>query len=254
MRPKLLRACLPVFLALLSGCASAPGEPAALGRWSQEGNSLDDVTNGLMDNASRGFTRAETDVAPVGEQDPAGAPAVQRMLVHHGAVTVAVPRAEDAVATFLASIARRGGYLSRQEGTTVTARLPAEHFDAAFAELEQMGRVLDSRREASDVTEEYLDMGIRLENARRARDRLLELLAKAEKVEDMLAIEKELTRLTAEIESMEGRLKFLADQVAMATLTGAFRSESEGPAPPRRRHSRFAWIRAIGADRVLEGF
>jgi hypothetical protein len=116
--------------------------------------------------------------------------------------------------------------------------------------------VLGESRQANDVTEEFVDLGIRIDTARKARDRLLDVLAKAEKVEDILKIEAELRRLTEEIERMEGRKKFLADQVAMATLSATFVATAPPP-PPRPRppqRSRFHWINEIGADSMLEGF
>ena len=55
---------------------------------------------------------------------------------------------------------------------------------------------------------------------------------------------------------MEGRMKFLRDQVAMATLDIEFRSVAEAPPPPphRRRPSRFRWINQVGAANLMERF
>ena len=120
-----------------------------------------------------------------------------------------------------------------------------------------MGRVLAEQRQAEDVTEEFVDLGIRIDNARKARDRLLEILQKAEKVEDILKVEAEVRRLTDEIERMEGRKKLLADQVAMATLQATFVAKVEPAPPPPPRRSRqlspFDWINETGPETLLEG-
>ena len=63
-------------------------------------------------------------------------------------------------------------------------RVPAKHFDAAFAAVRDAGRVLSESRQANDVTEEFVDVGIRGDNARRSRERLPEVLKLAKKVED----------------------------------------------------------------------
>ena len=179
----------------------------------------------------------------------------RRMLVYTGQVNVEVPRAEDAAHAFLARIEQWGGYLQRQSGATLTVRLPAKHFDAAFASVRESGRVLSESRQANDVTEEFVDLEIRVGNVRQARGRLLEILKLAEKVEDILKVEAELRRLTDEIERMEGRLKYLRDQVAMATLRAHFQDVAEPPPVKRRRRpSRFRWVNRVGAGAVMEGF
>lgn len=178
-----------------------------------------------------------------------------RMLIYSGQVRVEVARAEDSAKAFLAKIEAWGGFLQQQTGTTVTVRVPAKHFDEAFAAVRDAGRVLSESRKAKDVTEEFVDLGIRVDNARRSRDRLLEVLKLAKEVEDILRVEKELRRLTEEIERMEGRLKFLRDQVTLSTLQAQFQSVAEAPAiRHRRQRSRFGWINHIGADALMEGF
>lgn len=224
---------------------------------------LDDVTSGLANNASRGLLNelqegvgVDADVSyKSGRQVDAAVPARERMLIYSGELQVEVPRAEDAGKAFLAKVESWGGYVQSQSGTSWTVRIPATRFDEAFEAVRTAGRVLAENRRANDVTEEFVDLGIRVDNARKSRGRLLEILEKAEKVEDILKIESELRRLTTEIERMEGRLKFLEDQVAMATLRAEFRSVRQAPPRKRqRRWSRFGWINKVGAAAVMEAF
>lgn len=182
-------------------------------------------------------------------------PVPGRLLVYNGQIKVEVSKPGESIEQFLAMVVEWGGYLQSQVDTTVTVRIPAMRFDAAFALLRESGRVLREQRRADDVTEEFTDLGIRIDNARKSRDRLLEVLQKAEKVEDVLAVEKELRRLTEEIERMEGRRKYLGDQVAMATMQADFQGLVEAPkAQHRRRPSRFHWINLVGAERVMGDF
>ncbi len=222
--------------------AAAPAEPAFdSNRWSSDGKAAgDDVSFGRRGG-------------------PAG-PAVaepERLLIQRGEMRLEVVRPEDSGRDFLAKVKAAGGYLLQQAGNTLTVRVPAAAFDETFLALRGMGRVLGESREASDVTEEFVDLGIRIDNARKARERLLEILQKAEKVEDILKVEAEVRRLTDDIERMEGRKKFLADQVAMATLTATFVAKVEPAAPPppkrSRQRSRFEWINEAGPESLLEG-
>lgn len=198
--------------------------------------------------------RRENDARRGGPKAPA---AVERLLIQRGQVQVEVVRPEDSARDFLAKVKAAGGYLQQQAGATLTVRLPAAEFDAMFTAVKAMGRVLAEQRQADDVTEEFVDLGIRIDNARKARDRLLEILQKAEKVEDILKVEAEVRRLTDEIERMEGRKKFLADQVAMATLQATFVAKVEPAPPPPPKRSRqlspFDWINETGPETLLEG-
>jgi len=256
----------------MAACSGVPyyatASPAA-----ERGLMLDDVTNGLQPNAS---TPADSPLAAAffndgGEgdirlrteshfgrdaetQEPASSPA-ERLLIYKGQIALEVARPAESMAAFLAQVKAWGGYMQSQVGTQVIVRLPAKLFEDAFEHLRGTGRVLSESRRAQDVTEEYLDLEIRLDNARTSRGRLLEILKKAEKVEDILKIEEQLRRLTDEIERMEGRRRFLADQVALATLQVDFHAVAEPrPGNGRRRPNRFHWINLVGAERVMEDF
>ncbi len=258
--------------------ANAPGRVA----------SLDDVTNGFIEatpapnptagvfynDGTDGDVRARTenyfasDLSKVvgfdnfgpldgnsASTQPTAPTPVERLLIQKGEVRVEVARPDDVARDFQAKIKAWGGYLQNQVGTTLVLRLPAPKFDEAFAAAKELGRVLVESRAANDVTEEYVDLGLRLDTAKKSRDRLLEVLKKAEKVEDILRVEAELRRLGEEIERMEGRIKFLQDQVAMATLQVAFQATSTPPPPPKRSRqwSRFGWINRVGAEQMLRG-
>jgi len=241
-------------LALLSAACATAGGGAQFDDFGERAPaSLDDVTNGLQDSGTaakvvRRSSDPDADEQPTQQQQQQAA---DRMLVYRGSVAVEVARADDAAAAFLAKVAEWGGHLSSQRGPQYVVRVPAARFETAFQWVRAAGRVLDESREASDVTDQYLDVGIRLENARKSRERLLALLAKADKVEDMLKIEEQLRRLTEEIERMEGQQKLLADQVAMATLTATFRAVAAAGGPVQQRPSAFPWLRSLGADRLL---
>jgi hypothetical protein len=246
---------------------------------------VNDVTNGLQDNASgegggavmdlngfgQGTASSRTRPAQQGGQDdlvsaasgteatnpgaPAGEPARERLLIYRGDVHVEVPRPEEAMAALQAKVAEWGGHLQSQTDHSMVVRIPATHFEEAFQLVRQSGRVLFESRQAQDITEEFLDLGIRIDNARKSRDRLLEVLQKADKVEDILKVEVELRRLTEEIERMEGRRKFLADQVALATLSATFQATAEAPPAPRtRQRSRFGWVNRVGAETMMGDF
>lgn len=242
--------CAVVGSLAVTGCMAAPGA---------EGYA-DSANGGLLAPGEAERTSAAPAAKPASRaassDEKAAPPAAdggERMLIVRGAMTVEVARPEQAVADFLARVRGAGGHLGSQRGSTVTVRVPAAQFEATWDWLRQSGRVLDESREASDVTDQFVDLGIRIDNARKARERLLALLEKAQKVEDMLQIERELRRLTEEIERMEGQQKLLADQVAMSTLAATFATPASATpsARPAARRSAHAWIRSLGAESLF---
>jgi hypothetical protein len=249
MRPFLspwLFACLVLLVACQAG---APGSADGVA-------TLDDVTNGFAEGSSRaGGEAAAPALTFLSKDGHGGKPAVERLLIYRGEVRVEVARPDDAAREWLARVKEWGGYLHSQVGNTLTVRVPAARLDDAFAAARGLGRVLAEGRQANDVTEEFVDLGLRIDTAKKARERLLEVLQKAEKIEDILKVEAELRRLTDEIERMEGRRKFLADQVAMATLQATFQpTTAPPPVKKSRQRSRFAWVNRVGAETIMGDF
>lgn len=255
---------------LLAGCQGANGawaRPGVMAEADDSANAGSDLfvarsPDDFVGRSPNGFAwmsdfddTTDSEATKGGPREPAAA-APERLLIQRGSMRLEVVRPDDSAREFLAEIKTLGGYLQTQTGTSMTVRLPAASFDEVFLLLRGKGRVLDEKREANDVTEEFVDLGIRIDTARKARERLLEALQKAEKVEDILKVEAELRRLTEEIERMEGRKKFLADQVAMATLAVAFvaKVEAAPPPPPKRSRvrSQFDWINRVGPESLLE--
>lgn len=245
-----------LWFVLFTACATEQWAPGAA---SEDAVGMDEVAPGLQAGTRlSGFDDFGSNTTAAGKdrQSPPAAGASERLLIQRGQVAVEVARPEVVAKQFLERVVAWGGHLQKQSSQQFTVRLPAQHFEAAFEWLRACGRVLAESRQADDVTEEFVDLGLRIDTARKARERLLEVLQKAEKVEDILKVEAELRRLTEEIERMEGRRKFLADQVAMATLQAQFQATAEPPPPPKRARqpSRFWWLNSIGAERVREDF
>ena len=98
-------------------------------------------------------------------------------------------------------------------------RLPAENLDALVADLENLdGQVTYKSINATDVTEEYIDLETRLANKRSYLEQYRTLLKTAKTVEDILKVREQIRVLEEEIESVEGRLKYLSNQVSLSTL------------------------------------
>lgn len=111
----------------------------------------------------------------------------------------------------------------------VTIRVPTEHFDEAFQDVQEVGTVRQASQDSKDVTDQLVDVEARLKNLRAERDRLRTLYEEANETEDVLAVQRELSRVQGEIERLEARQRQLQDQVAYATITVAIAEEEPDP-------------------------
>lgn len=102
---------------------------------------------------------------------------------------------------------------------TLTIRVPATRFDDLLGTLGGVGTVASRQVTGEDVTLDYVDTSSRVRNLQREEAQLLALLKRAGKLSDVLQVERELSRVRGEIEQSQGRLRHLANQVDLATIT-----------------------------------
>ena len=176
-------------------------------------------------------------------------PPGQRLLIYSGSFSVAVANVQEAADAARRMATELGGWFQSQKNDVVTIRVPASRWEEALVRVAALGRVLDRRIDAADVTEEVVDLDLRLRHARALGKRLTELLAEAKTVEETLKVETELARVRTEIERLEGRLQFLRDRVAWSTLVLRFVPVTDAPSRPQALP--FPWLRDLGLDRLL---
>jgi hypothetical protein len=172
-----------------------------------------------------------TGAAEAAEPPPAAAQYAARKLIRTGQLTLEVASFEQAAARVAAIAESYGGYLAesqasrgaqdRQQGS-ITLRVPAERFGAAFAALKGLGKVQMENVSTQDITKAYADLETRLRVKRDTAERLREILrGRAARLSDVLEAERELARVTEEIERMEGERRYYDQQVALSTITVA---------------------------------
>ncbi len=158
----------------------------------------------------------------------ANATTTERMVVRTASLDLVVPDTEKALDDVQAMARELGGYVvsveayQYQEGrqATVTLRIPAENLDTALDRLRAMATTV--RRESvsgQDVTDQYVDLESRLRHLEAKEKQLLEFLDRAEDTEAVLAVYEHLSATQAEIEQVKGRMQYLENQAALATVT-----------------------------------
>jgi hypothetical protein len=182
---------------------------------------------------------ATSSIAGSGEYEEApsspatsGAPlprSIPRKIIYTAEVTLTVERLPTAEKDLLALVKRHQGYVASTDvsGTsgvsrtgTWKLRVPVTTFEVFRKELEQLGELQRMHVDSQDVTEEYYDVQARIGNKQQEEKRLLEhLRSSTGSLADILAVEKELSRVRGEIEQLQGRLKLLANQTELTTIT-----------------------------------
>ena len=184
----------------------------------------------------------------------AGPAAPARMMIYTAMLGVEVASVEPSLAKVREMVAAVGGHMQDLAGPRITVRIPAAEFEGFIDRVgKQIGDVVQREIRGQDVTEEFMDVDLRLRNLIATRDRIEALLARASTVKDALEIQRELARLTQEIEQLKGRLQFLKDRVALATVTIELRVKRLDDASlPTDRRLPFGWVRELGLHSIFD--
>ncbi|MGN6502891.1 MAG: DUF4349 domain-containing protein [Pseudolysinimonas sp.] len=111
----------------------------------------------------------------------------------------------------------------------LTLRIPADSLTAVLDKLEKLGTTEQVSLSTSDVTVETQDLDARIDALRASIGRLNTLIAKAKNISDLIALESEISSRQGELESLEAQQRYLADQVAMSSITLYLQSKAQAP-------------------------
>jgi hypothetical protein len=179
-------------------------------------------------------------------------PAAQRIVIYNAGFRIVVQDIGAAIKATEHIAEKYAGYVQKIDGDRITIRVPVARYQEATAAVEALGQVTTRQLEASDVTEEYVDLEARLKNARAVRQRLETLLARAEDVKAAVEVERELKRIGEEVEQLEAKLELIKNRIAYSTITAAF--ERVAPQTTLKETVRlpFAWLRLLDPNRLWQ--
>lgn len=155
----------------------------------------------------------------------------ERMIVRTVELTMYVQDVEASFELIQALAEEMGGYVSHantwHQGEYLRARLtirvPARGLDGALNQIKSLATEVERESTSGeDVTEEYTDLEASLRNLEATEVELRELLTtvrqRTGKAEDILAVHRELTSIRGQIEHIKGRIQFLEQMSALATV------------------------------------
>ncbi|MBO8170035.1 MAG: DUF4349 domain-containing protein [Thermoanaerobacteraceae bacterium] len=191
----------------------------------------------------------------------------ERKVIQRANFTVQVENVPAAEQKLRSLTGRLGGYVqSASIGKRdadhyyahLTLRVPQEKFNAAVAEIKQLGEVINFSSGGEDVTRQYYDTEARLKVMKEEEESLLKLLEKAGKLEDIMQVRRELSRVRQEIEVMESELKRLDHLTSLATIDVSLQQQEVPDDQISTKSVGGVWSRAVQAfilstNRLIKG-
>lgn len=164
-------------------------------------------------------------------RDGGSLPSVGPSIVQTASLALTVPRDEfDATIQQARSIAAGfGGFVVSSTASqgdeqrlvrgSLVVRVPEPVYARAMDQLSGLGTVQAREETGQDVSQELVDLEARIRHLEAVEARLLTFLDQAETVNAALSVQSELNRVQLELEQARGRLDYLDDQVAYATIS-----------------------------------
>ena len=207
-------AIVSLLVLVLAACGAA--RPAS----DQSGGSLGNMAPpAAAPEEARGGTVSDTSSANQ---------ATARLVVRNADLTLIVQDTQAQMEAVNRLATELNGYVSSsstqkyEEGlqARLSLRVPVEAFNTALERLHKLAiEVRAEQISGEDVTAEYTDLESRLKNLESAETQLLTLMEQAEKTEDVLSVFNQLTQIRGEIEQIKGRMQYLSQSAALATIS-----------------------------------
>ncbi len=152
-----------------------------------------------------------------------------KKVIKNGNLTLKVDDVDDAVLKIGKIAKDNGGDLFSSnfsknsqdlKSGTLSIKVPVANFEKTFVEAKKVAAaVLRESTSGQDVTEQYQDLEGRIKNKQTEEVAYQKVLDQAQKISDILEVTQALSRVRAEIESLQGKLRYLASQTDMSTIT-----------------------------------
>lgn len=242
-------------LLVLAGCSAGGGREDSSGSAAVPAVELGtgSADGAEVDTGSAGTSSA--DRAAAATQDGADVPA---QVVVTGEATVRSADPVPALADLTETVADLGGSVASSTTDTqgdrpsawATLRVPATRYQDLVDALPGLGTVLSSSTSTEDVGQYLADLDARSQALEASITRLSALIDQATSTADLLEAEGQLTSRQAELDSLNAQRAYLADQVAMSTLTVTLVGERAAEDPGASVWER-SWQAFLGAVRGI---
>ena len=170
------------------------------------------------------------------EAEP-GQAVTERKIIYTASLEVVVEQFDNVQTKISKLVNQNDGFISsanldrmtgeRRSGRW-TVRIPVANYREFLDAVGDIGVPAARNENASDVTEEFVDIEARIANKKKLEARIVELLERPDdKIQHVIEVERELARVREAIERMEGRMRYLADATSLTTVDILVREERD---------------------------
>ena len=136
------------------------------------------------------------------------------------------------LAGYVTSSSASQGSDSRLVRGTLVLRVPEAAYGQAMTQLTKLGRVRSREETGQDVSGEFVDLEARQRHLEAVEAQLLGFLKRTETIPEALAVQRRLDDVQLQLEEVRGRLVYLDDQSAFATITLQLTERGVPAGPP----------------------
>lgn len=170
-----------------------------------------------------------------------------RQIIYTAEMQLSVYKLDDAMLRAEELTLAVGGYIQNLSQGYYVLRIPAPALRGVMDDLARLGVVEARTLQASDVTEQYVDLTTRIKVLRETQAQLLALLKQARNVEEALKVRQSVDAVTMELEQAMGRLRMLESLIGFSTLT--VRMSQRGPQNTvPSSNDPFPWVDGLGVE------
>ena len=181
------------------------------------------------------FDSSKDSEAESGQDQPGKV--TERKIIYTASLEVVVEQFDDVQSKISKLVDQNDGFISsanidrmtgeRRSGRW-TVRIPVANYREFLDAVGGIGVPAARNENASDVTEEFVDIEARIANKKKLEARIVELLERPDdKIQHVIEVERELARVREAIERMEGRMRYLADATSLTTVDIFVREERD---------------------------
>jgi hypothetical protein len=153
----------------------------------------------------------------------------RRLIIRNADLTIVVTDTQAQLNEINKIATEFGGYIANTSTSkvrenalqaNVTLRVEGKQLDAALDRIRKLAiEVRNENIRGDDVTAEFVDLEAQLKNLEAAEAQLQEIMKRSERTEDVMMVFQQLTEIRGRIEQIKGRMKFLSESAALATIT-----------------------------------
>ena len=174
------------------------------------------------------LTRSSIGIPPIPNQETPPSESSDRMVVTQTNLSLVVDDVRQTAEAIIQKTETVGGFmvsrsLSQPEEAPygyLSLRVPSEKVEEVIGHFRGLAvKVVSEQVSASDVTDQYEDIGKKLATLEQTKGRLEEIMNQATEINDILSAQREIISLQNQIDSLVGRQEYLEKTAQLSLIT-----------------------------------